>query len=241
MERIATQPELDQLEKFFACRYQPYHDSDPWFLSDRDIIIRKGERVINESATIEVEGEVVEDAFLPEDTIRSIKYPERHPGWLKEQTRDINYKITIKAEDIKATYGEYFIWCNVSSIKSEKPIKILATIISSSDDVKVYYVDSPEDCYDVTDVIFTKTVYYDDGDSYDTQKYYFMQDVDRDLQRLKETFNLEDLFNGMIVANVFPQDIKEILVEDKNIIVKLKDGKERVLNIEQPQSNTWKS
>jgi len=233
MQRIATQAEIDMLERYCLESYNPHYNSDTWGYSTRKVVVvNKNSKVESESVKLFINEKLQkydeDDIFLPEDAVVSIRVPEKKPSWLEIQEKQIDIKITTT---LKAEYEGHYTWKEAVISCDGKDINVIA-IVEGSGDGTIYYTDTPKDFYEVEEAVFTQKEFYDDEDTYDSQKHYFDKTISEDIQNATGSYNLFDLLKSLSIVDVIPTEVTSITVDKEKKIMKITTDKdEKVLNI----------
>ncbi len=77
----------------------------------------------------------------------------------------------------------------------------------------IYYADTPEQFHEIQDAVFAQKIFYEDGDSWDSQEYYFNKDINSDISKILGKFSVYDLLKGLSIAEIAPADVMEIKIE----------------------------
>lgn len=228
---LGTQDDLDRLERFYYVVMEPHFErGSRWCDEGKAELIRKGDAPpVDEKLLLEGLDELFEkdnfdhdsgeDVFLPEGTIKSIRLRERRPSWLKVKTVTRTIRVTAKDTD-RLFCKERFNWakCSIETDCNEA-IKVLA-VVSDSQDGYVFYVDNPADFSEISEPVFDRRVYYEDGAEWDNQWFEFEREVENDVAAITGKFELYKLLDGLLVAGIAPQSVVTIKVKGKIMTVK---------------------
>jgi hypothetical protein len=222
MVAFATQKELNILDRFVVVKKQPYHDSENIGTTHKSIITKKDIPLISEDVKIKGVGKYdSEDVFLPEGSITAIELPDRRPIWV--QVKKIVHVVRIKTKG-KPYHGN-FQWVK-SDIDS--PLKIdIVSISQGYDGTDIFYKDKPHDFHDISDVIFDNKYYIDyDSDRYDTQLDYFNQDIDTDISKIENKYDIGVLLKPFSDIGVSPSNVVSISVSSvhKKMVINTNSG-----------------
>jgi len=230
MGALGTQDELNSLDRFYVEVYEPHHDG--FYGSGRGHEIRmigRGDPLpVNEELVLEgLEAYEFdkEGVFLPEGAVTSVNLPERRPEWLKTLSRKRAVRVVPDAE---SKYCGRLTWFK-ADIDSDTDIKAVA-VAQDYCDGYVFYADTPEDVYGVSDVVFDNRVYSEDGDQWDSQKYDFDEEIRKDIMAITGTYRIYDLLDGLSIAGVSPHEVVSIDICERIMTLKTKKGV-KTLNI----------
>lgn len=230
MGALGTQDELNSIERFYVEVYEPHHDG--FYGSGRDHEIRMVGRgdplLVNEELVLEgLEAYEFDEegVFLPEGAVTSVNLPERRPEWLKALSRKRAVRV---APDAESKYCGRLTWFK-AEIDSDTDIKAVA-VAQDYCDGYVFYADTPEDFYGVSDVVFDNRVYSEDGDQWDSQKYDFDEEIRKDIMAITRTYRIYDLLDGLSIAGVSPHEVVSIDISERIMTLKTKKGV-KILNI----------
>lgn len=229
LEAIASQEELDSLDRFYVEKFEPYHPVDYYNCNEVDAIVRKGEKIVSEDIRLFINGkeeDCSEGIFLPEGIITSAEAPERKPNWLAVKKKI--YKLSIRHSPKKA-YTGYFCWSK-ANITCEKEAVNVVGIVQGDSDGEIFYADTARDFDDIVDSVFENRVYYEDGDSADSQRYYFDEEIKKDIANVVKEYRLHALLDGFCAAGIKTGSIKSILVH-KNKVEVMIGRKKKILKL----------
>ena len=130
--------------------------------------------------------------------------------------------------DAESKYCGRLTWFK-ADIDSDTDIKAVA-VAQDYCDGYVFYADTPEDVYGVSDVVFDNRVYSEDGDQWDSQKYDFDEEIRKDIMAITGTYRIYDLLDGLSIAGVSPQEVVSIDIRERIMTLKTKKGV-KTLNI----------
>ncbi len=238
MSAVATREELDNLNRFFVSTREPYYNSEAYADSQaRDVLVNKDSAPLNNeiafvylcSGETKTEVEDIDDALtLPAGTITSIECNSNSPLWMKEKVLD--KEIIIEVHRNPGDGVSYNYSWQRAVIKSEKEIKVLA-LVNGGCEGTIYYADTPEQFYEIQDAVFAQKIFYEDGDSWDSQEYYFNKDINSDISKILGKFSVYDLLKGLSIAEIAPADVMEIKINKGSMLVELKGGGKKTLKI----------
>ena len=247
MEQIATQKELDSLDRFSVKKWDPYsHDNSLHWGTPygRWILKRDGDTVVNEVLVLrgleeylEQEGigqSGYEEIILPEGTITSFSLPDNRPEWLSSKIEDKKVTISVGPHLEHKHSGELGLeWWSVS-IVSDKDIDVLAVGSYHGEGI-ICYQGVPKGVYTISDSIFNQLFFREDMgcedvDSHESQQHEFYEAVSKDIQQITGSYSLQDLLGGMSVAGISPRDVLNLNIENNILTVKTKAG-EVALNL----------
>ncbi len=231
---IADQETLDALPMFSVTTIDIGH----WDSSDgevaKDIIVKKGDPVIDERIFIRINGKPArklheyENIHIPSWTITGLQLPKRSPLWLKQSKQVKKYQCDITAaKPISIGCSE---WVK-SSIRCKGNDILIVGFASTSGDYTVYHGDNVREVYQISESMF-ESAYNDDGDTYDTQHYHFEQDIDEGVAAISGEHHKYDLLKGFsIIPGIDPAEIISVTVDEKTMLVTLTDAKTVTLNL----------
>ena len=238
MQRVATRDELNALNRFYVEADESYYseDTDGSSQCEKLVIARDNVPLCSEELKLfEIVdgGEKTEmgdpDGFiLPQGAITEITTLANSPDWVKDKVQEKVCEIVI-AYSKKDCYKGNYTW-HKAVITADKKIAVISEISGCSDG-RVFYIESPRDFDEIGAAVFAQRIYSDDGDTYDSQQYYFDQDIERDIANIMGDYKLYDLFEGLQKADVSPSNIKNIKVNRKSVVVTLKGGKQKILKL----------
>jgi len=226
MEHIATQEELDRLDKFYVVRHQPYHQSYIGYSgvpgSHEEIIVDKADSVglVNESLLLKgLDSYKIGSDYilLPDGVITAIKLPARYPSWLssKISNKDVEIRISIKGDSYP---GAHFGW-QEADIKGAEMLFIKEAFEGS-----MLFYDKPVDIFngDLSELIFTNVVFSEEGDCYDTQFHEYEESIREDIMQITGKYDVLTIFKGLWTVGIAPWSVLSIRIDkDKgNMIVK---------------------
>lgn len=229
LKAIASQEELDSLDRFYVINSEPYHPEDHYNSNSFTVVVRKGEKIISEDIRLFINGkkeDCSDDIFLPEGIITSVEAPERKPNWLEVKKK--TYKINIRHSP-KKKYKGYFHWSK-AKITCEKEAVNVVGIVQGDGEGEIFYADTAHDSDDIMNSVFENKIYYEDGDSADSQRYYFDEELKKDIQNVVKEYHLYDLLNGFCGAGLKIDSIKSILIR-KNRIEVMIGKKKRIFKL----------
>ncbi|MFA5790585.1 MAG: hypothetical protein WC976_05965 [Caldisericia bacterium] len=220
---IATQEELNSLNKFLVDKTEPHYYEDTCGSKSEEIIVKKGEELISESVKVFLKKEngknfrqiKADTIILPEGTCVTIEPGNRFPAWLNVREKTVSIYIKETEEHLN---GGYFVWQNAAIRCDEHPIAALY-VRTDWYEGSLYYV-KPEDTNDIMNAIFCGVLFDEDGDSYDTQEYEFNKATDRELQSLNKEINVSKVFGTLSDITKIPvSEITNITIGEKNISI----------------------
>lgn len=239
MQKVATQDELNALNRFYVESDEPYYSEDTDGSSEREKLVITRDNVSLYSEEVKLfeiadggekteMGECSDDFILPQGAITEITIPVTSPDWVKDKVQKKVCEIVI-AYSKKDCYKGNYAW-HKAVITADKKIAVISEISGCSDG-RVFYIESPRDFDGIDTAVFAQRVYSDDGDTYDSQEYYFNQEIERDIANIMGDYKLYDLFEGLQKADVSPSNIKNIKVNSRSVVVTLKGGKQKILKL----------
>jgi hypothetical protein len=229
IKAIASQDDLDLLDRFYVANSEPYHPEDHYNSNSFNVVVCKGEKIVSEDIRLFINGkeeDCPDDIFLPEGVITSVEAPERKPNWLRVKKKI--YKLNVRHAPKKA-YKGYFRWSK-AKITWEKEAVGVVGIVQGDGDGEIYYADTARDSDDIVDSVFENKVYYEDGDKADSQRYYFDEEIKKDISNVVKEYRLYDLFDGFCEAGIKTGSIKSILVH-KNKVEVMIGKKKKILKL----------
>jgi hypothetical protein len=231
--KIATQDELDRLNRFYINTENPYYNDDPYGDSTFGRkIVEKGETIFSEEVRVfdVEENKFIENLdsylFLPEETITSVTTCERKPGWLNIREKDVLICIDRKEK----VYARDFTWYKAEITSQDKDIRILA-LVDGWYEGKIFYCSDTEDVYSIHEAIFAAHHYNEEGDLIDTQREEFERYISEELSHVKKEYRITDLLDGMRKVGILPSDISLIKISRGKMIIKTQkaeDGDDHV-------------
>jgi len=211
MECIAGQKELDKLKRFYVVLSEPFNQGT--YVSkfyEHAIISTEDPPMTNQTLILEgLEGYIsdYDDHFLPEGAVKSVELPDKHPGWLYGKVKEKEIVVRVKP-DASIEFQGRFKWLR-AEIESDAGIKVL-TVVSDTDSGFIFYEDDPCEFYEVYDVVFDNRVFYEDGDTWDSQWDSFDDEIREDIMKLTGTYRIYDLLGGLRIAGVDPWDVQAL-------------------------------
>lgn len=247
MEDLATQEELNKLNRFYVIKAQPYYGIGNFFYMDTPSkIVTKEEAVISDdikvrlvengkretlkprsfSKTNKYVGDC-EQIFLPEGVIVQYETRTKSPEWLKIKTRV--YKVEIHLPKNGKKYQGNLSWYK-AKIVSDIGIDVIGIDRGYGlDATTVYYGKDAADVWEIQNPI----VHYlqsDDGDSYETQEAWIESQIREDLQNINNNYSKYDLLEGFQkVSKIKCDNIRNIVINKKKMTVTLRGGKKKIL------------
>ena len=245
MECIATQDEMDMLKRFYVHVDEPHYPVESWNSSSKSkrIVHINDSSPINEVvSSITIKGledrngqktdksdEDTDCLVLPEGTIEAVSLSRKHPSWLKVVDREFALEIICGGKPARENYT----WTKASKIIcGEKKIDILA-LVGGWSDAEIFYTNDPKDVHDITTAIFDRFLYCDDSecDTYDTQRRYFDEEIDRDLMHVTGTYSKYDLLKGFDLAGVDISKITGIEIKKGKMLIKLRNKESKTIKL----------
>ena len=232
MEHLATQEELDLLNRFFAKISQPYYWSG-YALTFNKLVSREDPPLINEIVTdillmgsrdrVECVGfsDSPDDLVVPDGTFVSADRPGNSPSWLRIEDRE--YKIEVEGEEVQS---HNYRWVKAREVKCEgKELSVLATVEGSCYGT-IVYTKTPKAVYEIEEAIFEAHVLVEDidADTRDTQHDYFTKELAEDIMKVTGSFNKVELLSGLSITGVNLRDIDSLVFKKASAVIKLSDG-----------------
>jgi hypothetical protein len=224
MSYLANQEELDALNRYGIEKSDCYYN-DEYDCSNAEFIpISKGQQVpVNECLeNIVINGTDYREAehssvTLPPNTVTSISKYRGSPSWLNVETMYVNLEIETEGEPI---FIDNNTWTKAKSIRC------------GGKELEVAYVDDeffftkPEAIYKIDHAVFVMHVYYDDGDSWDTQLDYYNETVGVALNKIRGSYRKYDLFKSLCGALSWDEieKIALIKIDNREVVIKKNDG-----------------
>jgi len=225
MSYLANQEELDALNRYGIEKSDCYYN-DEYDCSNAEFIpISKGQQVpVNECLeNIVINGTDYREAehssvTLPPNTVTSISKYRGSPSWLNVETKYVNLEIETEGEPI---YVDNNTWTKAKSIRC------------GGKELEVAYVDDefffakPEAIYEIDHAVFAMHVFYEDGDSWDTQLDYYNETVRNAMNKIRGSYKKHDLFRSLYDAGLNGntiENITEIKINKKEVIIKTNGG-----------------
>ncbi|MBA4349520.1 MAG: hypothetical protein C0415_05990, partial [Thermodesulfovibrio sp.] len=152
--------------------------------------------------------------------------PDRSPAWIKNVVAEKKYELHIDYNS-EASYkhGWFYRWHSAKITCSGKDIPVVG-LIMGYDDGDVFYKESPEAFWEISDNVFNSRVFSDsdESDTYDTQQSAFEDEIRKIIRKLTGHYDLFDLFKGLEgvkeISNIW--DIRSIVVGKKHVTIKTK-------------------
>lgn len=191
--------------------------------------------------------------FLPKGIITERSTLESHPDWLKIEERILKIDICTGDGDDKYTGGHLEGWydaaivsawsdtdtkdgclCQGQSGTDTKDDRCKIDIIGIDaggglSSIAIYYA-KDAGLIDKIDDSIANHLYYEDGDTYDTQYEETRNAIWEDVQNVHGTFDRRDLLKGFItVAGVRIADVRNIGIHKNKMIITMEEGEEKVL------------
>jgi len=242
---IATQDEMDMLNRFYVHVDEPHYRVESWNSSSKSkrMVYMNESSPINEivsSVTIkdseEWKGqksdrseEDTDCLVLPEGTIEAVCLPRKHPHWLKVTDREYALEIICEGEPVRENYT----WRKVSRIScGDKRINILS-LVGGWSDAEMFYTKDPGDIHDITTAIFDGFLYCEDPDcdTYDTQRESFDNEINRDLMRVTGAYSRYDLLKGFDLAGLDISKITSIQIRKGRMLIKLRNKESKTVKL----------
>lgn len=248
MGDLATQEELNRLNRFYIIETQPYYAiGDHPYLDTTSKIVTKGEAVISNdieiclvengkrktlkphsyhSKTKKYVGDY-EQIFLPEGAI--VKYETRikSPEWLKIKTRV--HKVEIHIPKNSKKYQGNLCWHKAKIVSN-----ILLDVIGIDrgyglDVTTVYYGKDAADVWEIQCPI-VHYLHSDEGDTFDTQEAWIESRILEDVRNINNNYSKYDLLEGFQkVSKINCDNIRNIAINKKKVTVTLSGGRKKVL------------
>ena len=240
VESNATQDEIEGLDKFFVRASEYFYSDDPDAWHTYDVFVDKGEgrSLISEIASLTVidyngeeqvfDHEELKDILcLPHKIITTLDYPRSYPSWMEITEKEVK----IKVDNSKKAHNGLFVWQQADIHCGGKEVKCLALAEGWGGDV--FYQEEPEDfTATIDDCVFCLRAYNPDGDSYDTQKNAFDEDVKKDIVAITGEYERRDLLTGFAdVPGLTIEDIASLKISKKVIHVTKIDGSKITLKL----------
>ena len=241
MEQFASQEELNMLNKFYITEKQPFYSDDLESRYSKDIIVAKGDtdRLVSETPSIQLKYEDMEQVVLseekfydelclPEGTITQYEYPKKNPDWLRIKERPVLMTVNCVPN---SRYDGAFSWRKADITCEGKPVNAIALYEDYSYG-KIFYRKTPKNFYEIYETVFNLKVYYQDGDTYDTQQSEYSSEIDKDIKAILREYTLWDLLKSLnSVPGIKVEDIKRINITDKHFRIKNRNGDSIVLRL----------
>ena len=239
VESNATQDEIELLDKFFVRANEYFYSDDPDAWHTYDVFVDKGEgrsliseivslKVINYKGEEQVfDHEELKDILcLPYKIITTLDYPRSYPSWMEIVEKEVK----IKVDNSKKVHNGLFVWQQADIHCEGKEVKCLALAEGWGGDV--FYQKGPGDFTDIEDCVFCLRAFNPDGDSYDTQKNDFNEDVKSDIVAITGEYERGELLAGFSdVPGLAIENIASLKISKKVIHVTKIDGSKITLNL----------
>ena len=239
MGSLATQDELDCLNRYFVKIGQPY------FWADYGVTFNKVVSRVDPPLVNEIVKEIVltglskkpfhvgfsdspDDLVVPEGLFISAEKPGKSPSWLN--TKDREYTIEIAGEQAQS---QNYRWIKAAEIKCEgKDLAVLATVEGSCCGT-IIYANSPEAVYEIEDAIFQAHILVEDFDvdTPDTQRDYFARELAEDIMKVTGAFRKRDLLSGISIIGVNASDVRSIVFRKASAVIKLVNGGTKTIKL----------
>jgi hypothetical protein len=245
MECIATQDEMDMLKRFYVHVDDPHYPVESWnssSMSKRIVHINDSSPINEVVSSITIKGLDGRDGqktdkvdadtdslVLPEGTIEASSLSRKHPSWLKVVDREFPLEVICDGKPARENYT----WTKASEIMcGDKKIEILS-LVGGWSDAEIFYTKDPKDIFDITTAIFDGFLYCEDSecDTYDTQRQYFDDEIDRDLMHVTGTYSKYDLLKGFDLAGVDISKITGIEIRKGKMLIKLKNKESKTIKL----------
>lgn len=140
------------------------------------------------------------------------------PSWLKIKTK--KYVVHIQPVN-RGRYKGNMTWHKVK-IKSEKKINVVGVtgVTNDNNSICILYIDKPDSVWGIDDVLFDNVCYSDDGDTWDTQKHYFDEDLRKDIASITGCCDIDKILGGVWDLGLSPSDVKSIKVSKDKMVIK---------------------
>lgn len=235
LEALATQEQLDSLPAFY-CNVVDYYYADEVDTSKTLVkyeFVTPDSRVESEKAVLYLNGEEKDEDEIEEGTIRLpestfLQYitPNKAPAWIKNVVAEKKYKLHVDYNpEVSYKAGWFYCWYNAKITCAGKNIPVVG-LIRGYDEGDVFYKESPEAFWEISDSVFKTRVFSDDSDSdtYDTQHDAFEDEIRKIIRKLTGHYDFDNLFAGFKdvkeINNIW--DIRSIAVGRKHITIKTK-------------------
>ena len=243
MSAIATQDELDALDRFVVKVYEPYHRLSQSCDTVTRVVRREDEAPVSErigqlvvkhldalGREMQWTRDDLEDyLFLPEGVIEEISVSVERPSWLKVEEREY----TMLVESCEKAARENYEWLKANRIVcGDKKIATLAMVEGWSQGMFVYR-EKPSEVFKVSSAVFESILYSDewDANSYDSQRESFEAELDQDIMRITGTYEKNNLLKGLELAGITTSMIQRLAINGRKMIVLLSDGRKKVLRL----------
>jgi hypothetical protein len=235
MSSLATQEELDRLDRFHYRTFQENNLVDRYFFNDDRLIARTDPAPISETVdkvsvmdkTGVSQSYEMEALVVPENLFIEVSLPDRRPAWLTVQERHFN--ISVHCADIPR--GLNYDWAKAKISCEGKALPVLA-LISGSEEGIVFYSDDPRDAYDIQAAIF-EVIYSEDfeADSRETQRDNFDEAFDRDIMKITGKYSRSDLLAGFDSLGIKMEKAVSIALNKSLLVIKFADGSRKNLKL----------
>ncbi len=227
---VMSQEELNYLDVWFV---RSVSHNDGGSEEARDVIVRKDQTLpANQVPALVENGEPRAVDFVIEDgdLLASVHVAGRAPEWVVIEDEDVQVDIGHSAEPLYFNYR----WQKADRIMiGDTPVTALCT----DDDyhgsgIIIYYTDSPKDVWNIFEQTFVNFVRNEDGDTWETQRTNFEQDITDDVQKLTGVYEVAELLKGLWAAGVSPLNVVTLnMAGDGTIKIGLRDGSETTLTL----------
>jgi hypothetical protein len=209
MSRVATAQELDRLDRFFVTATEPYHRLDCSGSSTTRTVEKAGPPPVSHyvnSVTVTVRNDrgvrekVYErddlefTLFLPSGLLEEVTARDNRPSWLA--IPEVGHDIRIDAPT--EPYNGHLRWHKAASMQDgELRIPVLA-MGEYWGEVDVYYTEKPDSFHDLSQAVFERCYYSDEGNTYDTQETDYLDMVEEDIREITGVYPLYTLLSGLV-------------------------------------------
>ena len=247
MSDLATQDELNRLDRFYVIKTQPYYElgslsefttvivtrEDAIISTDIEVrLVENGKKRKLKSRTYRSDirkyvGDY-EQIFLPADAIIQYTVRSKSPEWLKIQQR--THKVEIHIPKNPKKYRGNLRWYK-AKIVSGFDLDTIGIAASSYglDAITIYYGKDATETWNLQPAI-VNYLYSDEGDSFNTQEAWIDSQITEDLRNVIGRHSKYDLLEGFQKVSVINvEDIRNIAIDKKKMSITLKRGKREIL------------
>lgn len=235
LSMYGSQDNLNGVERFCVVAVEPYYNTEYCGDSSRRVIIadKRNPVVVSENISLYINDKEksIDDLFLPEGAIVTVENPNRKPSWLSIENKDYELRV-VTTSNSNNNYSGHYTWRRSIIICEGKDIKSLAVVYGAGDGT-VYYSESPDKFYNLSDAVFAQKEYSEDGNDWASQEDYFNGEISEDIQNITGNYNIKDLLKGIYdVLGIWHSDVLSLNFDkNKKTLVIKTPNKEKVLKV----------
>lgn len=247
MRNLATQEEINVLNRFYVKETQPYYNNYYNNGTRNDdyssVVVAKGDEVFSDDIELRLAGKIIkprgyhyktrkhtgdyEHIYLPEGAIIQRKSPGKCPEWLKIKTRI--HKIDIHIPKNTKKYSGNLAWCKARIESSGVALDVIGIDNYYGLGTTTIYYGMLASAWNLQHPIVQR-IFNDGGDTFDTQEVWIKEQIREDLQNIQGNYSKYKLLEGFQgVGGIRIDNIKAVTFDKKKVTVAMKRGKEQVL------------